>query len=111
MNPFPISNLIREREFDRNQDRSKARFQRNGIDYELTYHPPTENSSMSIDLETSNQIGRTTVWESGECDFEALDAGSRKQLVFRHYQLTDEQEFHQCLANCFLYFRYGKELS
>lgn len=108
MENYPLSNLVKERGFDRFQDGLKARFF--DYKYELTYHPITSNSAMSIDFEKSGKIGRMTVWESGECDVEALEMKSGKLLFWKHYELKDEREFHKCLANFFLYFRDGKEL-
>lgn len=108
MEDYPLSNLIKERGFDRFQDGLKARFY--SYQYELTYHPITSKSAMSIVFENSNKIGQMTVWESGECDIEVLDNESAKQLFWKHYELKDESEFHQRLADFFLYFRDGKEL-
>jgi hypothetical protein len=108
MEDYALSNLIRERGFDRFQDGLKARFY--AYQYELTYGEITSNSGMWIDFENSTQMGRMTVWESGECDIEVLNSESGKQLFWKHYELPDEIEFHQCLANFFLYFRDGKEL-
>lgn len=108
MEDYPLSNLIKERGFDRFQDGLKARFY--SYQYELTYGKITTKSAMWIDFENSNQFGRMTIWESGECDIEVLDIESRKQSFWKHYDLKDEEEFHHLLAQFFLYFRDGKEL-
>ena len=65
---------------------------------------------MSIDFEDSNQIGRMTVWESGECDIEVLEIDTENRLFWKHYEIKSEREFHKLLADFFLYFRDGKEL-
>ena len=65
---------------------------------------------MWIDFEDDTQMGRMTVWESGFCDIEVYDIETAKLLLWKHSELRNESDFHQRLADFFLYFRDGKEL-
>ena len=110
MQSDPLTDLIRNRSFDRFQDGLKARFAAYQFIYELTYGEHTDNSAMYLDFEDKNLMGRMTVWESGFCDLEVIEIETAKQIFWRHYQLHDERAFHQLLADFFLFLRDGKEL-
>ena len=110
MQSYPLTNLIRNRSFNRYQDGLESRFAAYKFDYELTYCEPTDNSAMRLDFEHKNLTGRMTVWESGGCYLEVLEIETDKSILSRHYQLNDERSFHQLLADFFLYFRDGKDL-
>lgn len=110
MQSYPLSNLIRNRKFDRFQDGLESRFSSYKFKYQLTYCEPTENSAMYLDFEYKNQEGRMTVWETGSCYLEVLESETGKAVFDKHYQLNDEKEFHTLLAQFFLYFRDGKNL-
>ncbi len=110
MQSYPLTNLIRNRSFNRYQDGLESRFAAYKFDYELTYCETTDNSAMRLDFEHKNLTGRMTVWESGGCYLEVLEIETDKSILSRHYQLNDERSFHQLLADFFLYFRDGKDL-
>jgi hypothetical protein len=110
MQSYPLTNLIRNRSFDRYQDGLESRFAAYRFDYKLSYGELSDNSAMLLDFEYKKLIGRMTVWESGECYLEVLEIETSKSILSRHYQLSDERSFHQLLADFFLYFRDGKDL-
>jgi hypothetical protein len=73
MSNEPLKNLISGRGFDRFQPGLESRFAAYRLQYVLTYCEPSDNSAMRLDFETTKLLGRVTVWESGECDMEAID--------------------------------------
>lgn len=110
MQNYPLSNLIRNHSFDRFQGGLESRFAAYKFKYRLTYCEPSDNCAMYLDFDYENLIGRMTVWESGACYLEVLESETGKSVLDKHYQLNDEREFHQLLADFFLYFRDGKNL-
>ena len=65
---------------------------------------------MYIDFEYASQTGRMTVWESGDCDLEVVENERGETVLRKHYDLKDQDEFHDLLARFFLYFRDQKVL-
>lgn len=59
----------------------------------MTYGEPTSKPSMSLDFETDDAIGRVTLWESGECDMEVLDAATGGDLLREHHEFKTTEEF------------------
>lgn len=110
MQSYPLSELIRNRSFDRYQDGLESRFAAYKFKYQLTYCEPSDNSALRIDFGYKNQEGRMTVWETGECDLEVLDSKAGQNVLWKHYQLKNEDEFHHMLAQFALFFRDGKPL-
>lgn len=110
MQTQPLSELIRNRGFDRYQGGLDSRFRAYKFEYQLTYGEPSDNSAMYVDFAYQNQQGRMTVWESGECDLEVLDSQTGQNILCKHYELKEERDFHLLLANFALYFRDGKNL-
>lgn len=88
-----FSDLISGRGFDRFQSGLVARFEAAGINYSVTYGQPTSKSAMWLDFETEDAIGRVTLWESGECDMEVLDATTGGDLLREHYEFMTTREF------------------
>lgn len=79
--PWTFPELITGRKFDLFQSGLEARFNENRIGYKITYGEPTAKPVMWMDYETDSAIGRVTLWESGECDMEVVDAESRIDLL------------------------------
>ena len=86
--------LISGRAFDRYQDGLRARFKAHKIGYSVTYGEPTSKPAMWLDFDTPEAIGRATVWESGECDLEVLDAVTGEDLFREHHEFQLPEEFH-----------------
>jgi hypothetical protein len=89
---FP--DLISGRGFERFQTGLVARFRAHRISYSVTYGEPTQKTAMWLDFETVDAIGRVTLWESGECDMEVLDATTGGDLLREHHDFKTTKEFH-----------------
>jgi hypothetical protein len=85
--------LISGRGFDRYQAGLNARFLAKRIDYRLTYGEPTAKPLMFMDYDTPSAVGRVTLWESGECDMEVLDAETGEDLLREHHEFSDAEAF------------------
>ena len=46
-----------------------------------------------IDIETTKDMARITMWDRGWCDVEVLDIKSEKERFWEHYELKDESDF------------------
>jgi hypothetical protein len=92
---FPESfiDLVSRRGFDRYQDALITRWQAHRINYSLSYGPSTAKSGMYMDFGTDQAVGRVSLWESGECDLEVLDAESGNHLLLEHHEFTSLEEF------------------
>lgn len=88
-----FSDLITRRGFDQYQSGLVARFKARGIGYSVIYGEPTQKPAMWLDFETDDAIGRVTLWESGECDLEVLDATTGCDLLREHHQFKTTEEF------------------
>jgi hypothetical protein len=101
----PLEKLISERNFDRFQSGLKARFAAYRLEYTLTYSEPNDKSSMSLDFDSEQHIGRVTVWVSGECDMEILDVSTGKQVFYEHHQFNNELDFHRTYPRLVVFMR------
>ncbi|CAN5317091.1 hypothetical protein BH09SUM1_BH09SUM1_21610 [soil metagenome] len=52
---------------------------------ELEYFRNPNSSGSCLDVFSSSWVGRSTVWETGECDCEVLNA-SGQQVLWRHHE-------------------------
>ena len=66
-----------------------------GLAYTFTMEP--KGGSARIDAEGDSAFGRVTVWASGLCDIEVIDADEGEQVLYRHVELTGEAELFRCL--------------
>jgi hypothetical protein len=105
MSNEPLKKLISGRGFDRSQPGLESRFAAYRLQYVLTYCEPSDNSAMCLDFETKKLMGRVTVWESGDCEMEAIDIESGKHAFYEHHQCNNEMEFHRTLAKLVVYMR------
>ena len=105
MSNEPLKNLISGRGFDRFQPGLESRFAAYRLQYVLTYCEPSDNSAMRLDFETTKLLGRVTVWESGECDMEAIDIESGDYVFREHHQCSNEMEFHRTFPKLVVYVR------
>ena len=88
-----LHDLISGRGFDAYQAGLRARFRAMALGYTLTYCEPTDNPAMRLDFETSDQVGRVTVWESGACEMEVLNTASSETVFCEHHDFLGEQQF------------------
>ncbi|MDP1586392.1 MAG: hypothetical protein Q8M07_01500 [Prosthecobacter sp.] len=88
-----FADLITHQGFDRYQLGLIARWQAHRIGYSLSYGEPTSKPSMGLDYETADAIGRVTLWESGECDLEVIDATTGADLLREHHVFKTPREF------------------
>lgn len=101
----PLADLIIRRGFDRFQDGLRSRFCAYRFRYTLTYCEPAGDPAVCIDLESLQQTGRLIAWASGACDLEVLDAATGRNVLWEHYDLQSEDEFHQALARLAVFMR------
>lgn len=95
MNSNPLKDLIEDRGFDKYQSGLESRFTAYQLDYKLVYCEPTNESAMYLDFESKSQLGRITVWVSGECDMEVLDKSSGEQVFCETHLYKSEEEFFE----------------
>lgn len=100
-----LTNLISGRGFDRFQAGLISRFKSFGFQYQLTYCEPTINPAMRLDFDSPLHRGQVTVWESGSCDLEVLDASTGEVVFNQHHELSSEMEFHQTYPALVLFMR------
>ena len=91
--PWTFPELITGRKFDLFQSGLESRFVANRVGYKLTYGESTAKPAMWMDYETDFAIGRVTLWESGECDMEVLDAESGYDLLRETHTFPDADAF------------------
>ncbi len=105
MSNRPLEELIENRAFDRYQPGLKSRFAAYRLRYELVYCEPTNKSAMYLSFESENQLGRVTVWVSGECEMEVLEKASGHQVYSETMQFNSEEEFFEEYPKLVLFMR------
>jgi hypothetical protein len=95
MNSMPLQNLIENKGFDQYQEGLKSRFKAYQLEYKLVYCEPTNKTAMYMDFENEKQLGRITVWVSGECDMEVLDKATGERVFGEVHQYNSEEEFFE----------------
>lgn len=101
----PLSNLIRQRGFDRYQSGLRSRFAAYRFQYQLTYCELTDDAAMRLEFESALHLGRVTAWESGSCDLEVIEIHSGATVIQEHYQFTHEREFFDTYPRLILFMR------
>jgi hypothetical protein len=101
----PLHQLIVNRRFEQFQPGLQARFKAHRVSYSYQYCEPIDNPALVLDFETPELIGRLTAWVSGFCDTEVLEISSQKTVFYKHYELHTENEFHEKLAELFLFLK------
>ena len=105
MNSTPLHNLIENKGFDQYQEGLKSRFKAYNLKYNLVYCEPTNKTAMYLDFESDKQVGRVTVWVSGECDMEVLDIISGERVFDEVHQFKTEEEFFDIYPKLVIYMR------
>ena len=93
--PDSFEELVTERGFDRYQSGLVARFRAYRLKYELSYGEPTAKACLWMDFssEKTHTIGRVTLWESGECDLEVIDAESGDDILRETHSFSSPDLF------------------
>lgn len=60
-----------------------------------TFTTGLQGGSARIDVEGPSALGRLTVWASGLCDIEVIDAEAGEQVLYRHLELTSDAELYR----------------
>ncbi|WAC18897.1 hypothetical protein OVA24_16825 [Luteolibacter sp. SL250] len=103
--PESFTELVSRRGFERYQDALIARWKAHRIDYRLTYGLLASKPAMHMDFDTAQAVGRVSLWESGECDLEVLDAESGNHLLLEHHEFSTPEEFFETYARVPLLLR------
>ncbi len=90
--------LITGREFESYLADNEGYFEKVGIEFSHKYCEPTDNSALVIDFDTKKYIARITVWESGECDIEALYSTKEGQALNEHYEFKVVDDFYNKIS-------------
>ena len=61
----------------------------------------TNNPALVVDIDTKTRMGRVTLWETGECDFEIVENETAKQVVFVNRIIKAEKQLSSFLTNTF----------
>lgn len=97
--------LISGRKFDLYQDGLRSRWRSWRIEYHLTYGDPTPKPALWMDFTTDEALARVTLWESGECDMEVLDAESGTDLLREHHEFSSSAEFFETYPKVPIFLR------
>ena len=99
MNRNIFKRLISGREFDIYLNENLECFANIGINFSYKYCEPTDNPALVLDFENNRYMARITVWESGECDMEALYTSKEGQALDEHYEFTSVQDFYYKISD------------
>ena len=102
---MPLHNLIENKGFDLYQKGLESRFKAYQLEYKLVYCEPTKKTAMYMDFESEMQLGRITVWVSGECDMEVLDKTTGERVFDEVHHFKSEKEFFEEYPRLVVYMR------
>ena len=105
MNIYPLRELIENRGFDKYQSGLASRFMTYKLEYKLVYCEPTSKSAMYLDFESPTQLGRVTVWVSGECDMAVMNKNNGERVFGKTYHFNTEKEFFEGYPKLVLFMR------
>lgn len=57
----------------------------------------TDKAVMYVDVDTNQCLARMTIWNSGECDSEALDAKTGDRMFYEHLTFSSFTELREML--------------
>lgn len=87
----PLNDLIVGRGFDRFQTGLESRF--GDLGYKHVYGEATNRTCMYLDFESETQLGRVTVWVSGECELHVVDKQSEEDVLLETHHYKSDREF------------------
>ena len=61
----------------------------------------TDNPAQVVDIDTETRMARVTLWESGDCNFEALEDVTGEMIFFEHQIIKSEKELMGFLDKTF----------
>ena len=105
MNSKPLKDLIENKGFDQYQSGLESRFKAYQLKYRLVYCEPTDKSAMYLDFESETQLGRITVWVSGDCNMEVIDKSSGDQVFGETCHFRSEEEFFEGYPKLVIFMR------
>ena len=105
MNSTPLLDLIENKGFEQYQEGLESQFKAYKLEYKLVYCEFTNKTAMYMDFESEIQIGRITIWVSGECDMEVLDKSTGKRIFDEVHLFKSEQEFFEGYPRLVVYMR------
>jgi hypothetical protein len=79
-------------------DSNKPKLSAQGISYSLfVRNTETDNPAQSVHIDTEEKVAAITLWESGECDYEALEVGIDGLNLFENRLIKSEQDLDDFL--------------
>lgn len=70
-----------------------------GIEYSLgVLRPESDKPVQTVDIDTKEKMARASLWESGECDFEAIECETGTLIAFEHRVIETEFELNDFLS-------------
>ncbi len=69
----------------------------NGVSVIIKRSAPSDNNSTRADFDTSNGIGKITLWESGDCDFELLDVNTEKTILWENQMIHSTDKLDEAI--------------
>lgn len=76
---------------------STNEFSSKGLTINTVKPPRSEKTGMYVDLVSNRLYARATLWESGELDVEAIDAGTERTLIYNNYVVQNKEQLFSIL--------------
>lgn len=80
--------------FEANRDK----LEKLGAEFSLfVKNTETNDPAQGFDIETKKYVARVTLWESGECNFDALGARPGGVNIYEHRTIHSEEDLNEFL--------------
>ena len=91
-----LSDLISNREFSQYYDNGlTSRFNALRVMHELVYSEKSANPSLQLTLQNESYIYKLVLWESGDCNIEALELETGKKIFNEQFQFESSSQFFE----------------
>ncbi len=71
-------------------------FKRRGLQYEVTKSPlDISKPSVRVDFDNDKYLSRITVWATGECKMEAIEAETEQTVLDKYVTIESNSDFEQ----------------
>jgi len=100
-----FTDLITGHDFDQQLDRYFDNLTSTDVDYLYAYSKPGKNPCLIIDFDNHLQLSRITLWESGECDIEAIALAGSTKIIGEISELKTMGEFEDKLLGLIEYMK------
>jgi len=100
-----FTDLISGHDFDRQLDHYFDNLSSSDVDYLYAYSKPGDNPCLIIDFDNCIQVSRITLWESGECDIEAIALTGSTKIIGETSELKTIGEFEDKLLSLIEYMK------